>query len=128
MWHPRVRFKSYRTRLVRVWYDLNLIRWCHIFYYLAPLPVLDPICLVPPYKTRKKSRTFYRNNIYSYFFITIQTVFSSIKSPFYYISILKLIYVDFYTILLANDLTIMHLSRFFTLFSPPCQCLFTLSK
>jgi hypothetical protein len=25
--------------------DLNLTLWCHRFYHLAPLPVLDPICL-----------------------------------------------------------------------------------
>ena len=41
MWHPRVRFKSYRTRLVRVGYDLNLNRGCHRFYYLAPFTVVD---------------------------------------------------------------------------------------
>ena len=42
MWHPRqVRFKSYRTRLVQVWYDLNLTRGCHRFYYLAPFTVFD---------------------------------------------------------------------------------------
>ena len=41
MWHPRVRFKSYRTRVVRVWYDLNLIRGNHRFYYLAPFTVID---------------------------------------------------------------------------------------
>jgi hypothetical protein len=32
---------SYRTRLVRVQYDLNLTRGCHRFYYLAPLTVFD---------------------------------------------------------------------------------------
>jgi hypothetical protein len=32
-------FKSYRTRLVRVGYDLNLTRGCHRFYYLAPFTV-----------------------------------------------------------------------------------------
>jgi hypothetical protein len=45
MWHPRVKFKSYRTRPVRVWYNLNLTLGCHRFYYLAPLLVLDPIYL-----------------------------------------------------------------------------------
>jgi hypothetical protein len=37
----RVKFKSYRSRFVRVWYDLNLTRECHIFYYLAPFTVVD---------------------------------------------------------------------------------------
>jgi hypothetical protein len=32
-----------KSGLVR--YDLNLTLGCHRFYYLAPLPVLDPICL-----------------------------------------------------------------------------------
>jgi hypothetical protein len=45
MWHPRVRFKSYWTRTSLVRYDLNLTLGCHRFYYLAPLPVLDPIYL-----------------------------------------------------------------------------------
>jgi hypothetical protein len=26
-------------------YDLNRTFWCHRFYYVAPFPVLDPICL-----------------------------------------------------------------------------------
>jgi hypothetical protein len=82
-------------------------------------PGVRPYMACTLLQDKKKSRTFYRNNIYSYLFITIQTVFSSIKSPFYYISILKLIYVNFYTILLANVLTIMHLSRCFTLFHLP---------
>jgi hypothetical protein len=41
-----VRFKSYWTRTSLVRYDLNLTLGCHRFYYLAPLPVLDPIFLV----------------------------------------------------------------------------------
>jgi hypothetical protein len=45
LWHPRVRFKSYLTRTSLVRYDLNLTLGCHRFYYLAPLPVLDPIYL-----------------------------------------------------------------------------------
>jgi hypothetical protein len=32
---------SYRTRLVRVQYDLNLTWGCHRFYYLAPFTVFD---------------------------------------------------------------------------------------
>jgi hypothetical protein len=38
-------FKSYRTRTSLVRYDLNLTLGCHRLYYLAPLPVLDPIYL-----------------------------------------------------------------------------------
>jgi hypothetical protein len=41
--NPWVRFKSYKTRTSLIRYDLNLTLWCHIFYDLAPLPVLDPI-------------------------------------------------------------------------------------
>jgi hypothetical protein len=37
-------FSVSRTSLVR--YDLNLTLGCHRFYYLAPLPVLDPIYLI----------------------------------------------------------------------------------
>ena len=48
MWHPRVRFKSYQTRTSLARCDLNLTLGCHRFYYLAPLPVLDPIYLFFP--------------------------------------------------------------------------------
>jgi len=44
--HPRSRFKSYPTRTSLVRYDLNLILGCQRFYYLEPLPVLDPIYLM----------------------------------------------------------------------------------
>ena len=39
----RCKIVKYVTSLVR--YDLNLTLGCHILYYLAPLPVLDPIYL-----------------------------------------------------------------------------------
>ena len=42
----------------------------------------------PPYKTRTQSGTFFYSNL----FITVQTLFSSLKPRFYYISIFKLIY------------------------------------
>ena len=44
--HPRSRFKSYPNRTSLVRYDLNLNLGCHRFYYLEPLPVLDPIYLI----------------------------------------------------------------------------------
>jgi hypothetical protein len=47
--HPRVRLKSYPTRTSLTRYDLNLTLRCHRSYYLAPLPVLDPICLCADY-------------------------------------------------------------------------------
>jgi hypothetical protein len=35
--------EQYRTRLVRVGYDLNLALGCHRFYYLAPFAMCDPL-------------------------------------------------------------------------------------
>jgi hypothetical protein len=105
------------TSFVR--YDLNLTLGCHSFYYLAPFLVLDYICLVPPIHDKIKIMHFYRDNSIHNHSSSPRfrlTWLSSIKPRFNYISILKLI-CD--TILLVNDLTILHLSRCLTLFITP---------
>ena len=58
------------------------------FLFLA---VKDILVLYPPIQDKKKITHFFPKKMYSYLF-TVQTLFSSIK-PFYYISILRLIYV-----------------------------------
>jgi hypothetical protein len=42
---------------------------------------------------KNKNTHFFPEKIYLHLFITVQTLFSSIKPRFYYISIFKLIYV-----------------------------------
>ena len=61
----------------------------HIF---SDILVLYPPPPPPPFKTRKIHALF-PEKIYSHRVITVQTLFSSIKPRFYYISIIKLIYV-----------------------------------
>ena len=45
------------TILVR--YELYLTLGCHRFYYLAPLPVLDSICLVPTIHDKIKNNALF---------------------------------------------------------------------
>ena len=63
------------------------------FLFLA---VEDILVLYPHTRQEKKITHFSRKKIYSYLFITVQTLFPSIKQWFYYISILKLIYVYYF--------------------------------
>ena len=41
--HPQLRFNLYLTLASLVRCYLNITLGCHRFYYIAPLPVLDPI-------------------------------------------------------------------------------------
>ena len=94
--HLQVRYKSYPTRTSLVRYDLNLTLGCHSFYYLAPLPVLDYICLVPPIYDKIKIMHFYRDNSIHNHSSSPRfrlSWLSSIKPRFNYICILKLICV-----------------------------------
>ena len=72
-------------------------------------------------QVKKKSMCIFPEKIYSQCFTTVQTLFLSIIPRFYYISILKLIYVYYSASQRFNDLAP---STVFDIFSP----LFTLSK
>ena len=54
------------------------------FLFLA---VEDILVLYPPLQDKKKNIHSFPEKIYSYLFITVQTLFSSIKPRFYYVSI-----------------------------------------
>ena len=101
-----------RKIVFQCWSKLSIYRYTSI--YILTKKVSQFLFLAV--EEKKKIAHFSPEKIYSYLFITVQTLFSSIKPRFYYISILKLIYVYYSASLLANDLTIVHLSQCLALF------------